>query len=65
MKAGRPGVAGDGATAVKAADKLHPDLIIMDLMLPVMDGIEATKRIEAQHPIPCSCSLRATMRQMW
>ena len=24
----------------------------MDLMLPVMDGIEATKRIEAQHPIP-------------
>lgn len=45
-------VAGDGATAVKAADKLHPDLIIMDLMLPVMDGIEATKRIEAQHPIP-------------
>ena len=31
--------------AVKAADKLHPDLIIMDLMLPVMDGIEALKEI--------------------
>ena len=45
-------IASDGATAVKAADKLHPDLIIMDLMLPVMDGVEATKRIEAQHPIP-------------
>ena len=38
-------VAGDGATAVKAADKLHPDLIIMDLMLPVMDGIAATQAI--------------------
>lgn len=45
-------IASDGATAVKATDKLHPDLIIMDLMLPVMDGVEATKRIEAQHPIP-------------
>ena len=64
-------VAGDGATAVKAADKLHPDLIIMDLMLPVMDGWQvwtaSRQRNASRHNIPfrCSCSLRATMRQMW
>lgn len=45
-------VASDGASAVRAAQQLHPDLIIMDVMLPIMDGIEATKRIIAQRPVP-------------
>lgn len=45
-------VAGDGASAVAAAKQLHPDLIIMDIMLPVMDGLEATKRIVSQRPVP-------------
>jgi DNA-binding response OmpR family regulator len=45
-------VAGDGASAVQAAAQLHPDLIIMDIMLPVMDGLEATKRIVAARPVP-------------
>jgi DNA-binding response OmpR family regulator len=45
-------VAGDGASAVQAAAQLHPDLVIMDIMLPVMDGLEATKRIVAARPVP-------------
>ena len=45
-------VAGDGASAVQAATQLRPDLVIMDIMLPVMDGLEATKRIVAERPVP-------------
>ncbi|PLS25614.1 response regulator transcription factor [Bifidobacterium imperatoris] len=45
-------VCGDGASAVQAASQLRPDLVIMDIMLPVMDGLEATKRIVAERPVP-------------
>ncbi|WP_394904865.1 response regulator transcription factor [Bifidobacterium breve] len=45
-------VTGDGASAVQAALQLKPDLVIMDIMLPVMDGLEATKRIVAERPVP-------------
>ena len=45
-------VAGAGASAVQAASQLRPDLVIMDIMLPVMDGLEATKRIVAERPVP-------------
>lgn len=45
-------VASDGASAVQAAAQLKPDLVIMDIMLPVMDGLEATKRIVAARPVP-------------
>lgn len=45
-------VAGDGTSAVQAALQLKPDLVIMDIMLPVMDGLEATKRIVAERPVP-------------
>jgi CheY-like chemotaxis protein len=37
----------DGAQAVESARNEHPDLILMDLNLPVMDGWEATRRIKA------------------
>ncbi len=45
-------VASDGASAVQAASTLRPDLVIMDIMLPVMDGLEAPKRIVAERPVP-------------
>ena len=45
-------ITGDGASAVHIAASYKPDLILMDIMLPVMDGLEATKRITAARPVP-------------
>jgi two-component system, cell cycle response regulator DivK len=39
--------AGDGAAGIEVAHRERPDLIIMDLSLPVLDGWEATRRLKA------------------
>ncbi len=44
------GEAGDGAEAATQAQSLRPDVILMDLVMPKVDGIEATRRILAQQP---------------
>jgi len=46
------GVAGNGQEAVELVPKLAPDIITVDINMPVMDGFEATKRIMAYHPTP-------------
>jgi two-component system cell cycle response regulator DivK len=37
----------DGFTGIDAADRLQPDVIVMDLSMPDLDGIEATRRLKA------------------
>jgi DNA-binding NarL/FixJ family response regulator len=42
--------AGDGEEAVKLATELSPDVVIMDIEMDQLDGVEATRRIKAIHP---------------
>ena len=44
------GEAPDGEEAVRLADSLRPDVILMDVTMPDVDGVEATRRIHQQHP---------------
>ena len=46
------GQAADGARAVELAEELRPDLVILDVKMPVLDGIAAAERIAAQRIAP-------------
>jgi AmiR/NasT family two-component response regulator len=47
------GEAGDGETAIRLAAELRPDLVILDVKMPVLDGISAAERIVAERIAPC------------
>ncbi|RXT48004.1 hypothetical protein B6S44_23235 [Bosea sp. Tri-44] len=44
------GVAGDGEAAIEHAERHHPDIMVLDLDMPVLDGVEALPRIVKQSP---------------
>jgi len=44
------GEAGDGLQAVSLVEELSPDVVIMDVVMPRLNGIEATRRIKEKHP---------------
>ncbi|MFE3456735.1 response regulator [Nocardiopsis aegyptia] len=48
------GECGDGGTAVEMAERLRPDVVVMDVRMPVLDGIKATRRLAGVgvvHPV--------------
>ncbi|OIV36008.1 DNA-binding response regulator [Mangrovactinospora gilvigrisea] len=45
-------VAGDGPSAVQLAAAWQPDLLVLDIMLPGLDGLEVCRRVQAARPVP-------------
>jgi len=45
-------IAPDGPSAVDLCDRASPDLVVLDLMLPGMDGLEVCKRVQRERPVP-------------
>jgi len=44
--------AADGLAGVSAASRLRPDVVVLDVMLPGIDGLEVCRRIQAERPVP-------------
>jgi DNA-binding NarL/FixJ family response regulator len=58
------GSASDGMQAVELAARLRPDVVVMDLAMPILSGVDATRRICSQHQPPVVVALSGS-REMW
>src|SRR5207245_7074350 len=45
-------VAADGKQGIETYERVHPDLVVLDLMLPGIDGLEVCRRIQRDTPVP-------------
>src|SRR5207248_7987963 len=45
-------IASDGPAGVEACERLRPDVVVLDVMLPGFDGLEVCKRIQRERPVP-------------
>jgi DNA-binding NarL/FixJ family response regulator len=59
------GVANDGAEALEMLPSCQPDLVLMDLKMPGMNGIHATRHIHQQHPQVCVLVLTTYDADNW
>jgi DNA-binding NarL/FixJ family response regulator len=51
------GAAGDGLHAIELADELAPDAVVIDLHMPLVDGVTAVARLRQDHPHLCVIAL--------
>jgi len=51
------GVAADGLDAIELADRLDPDAVVIDLHMPIVDGVTAVARLRKDHPSLCLIAL--------
>ena len=51
------GSAQDGLAAIELAEELHPDAIVIDLHMPLVDGVTAVTRLRRDHPSMCVIAL--------
>ena len=52
------GEAGDGASALEAVARLRPEIVLLDVQLPDMDGFEVSRRLCANGASPASSTVR-------
>jgi DNA-binding NarL/FixJ family response regulator len=51
------GVASDGLGAIEQVERLDPDAVVLDLHMPLLDGVSATARLRRDHPSLCLIAL--------
>src|SRR5262245_26178120 len=51
------GAATDGLEAIELAERLHPDAVVLDLHMPLLDGVSAAARLRRDHPSVCLIAL--------